>query len=76
MKEPGRSTTRNIILINVKKPAGVCWFFVIAFKIIKLIDETKHDDTLTEALKQDEISHYFLGYTKNEVDKKKLRNKK
>lgn len=33
-------------------------------QLIKLIDETKHDETLTEAQKQDEISLHFLGYTK------------
>ena len=33
-------------------------------QLIKLIDETKHDDSLTEAQKQDEISLHMLGYTK------------
>ena len=33
-------------------------------QLIKLIDETKHDDSLTEAQKQDEISLHFMGYTK------------
>ena len=33
-------------------------------QLIKLIDETKHNDTLTEAQKQDEISLHMLGYTK------------
>ena len=33
-------------------------------QLIKLIDETKHNDTLTEAQKQDEISLHILGYTK------------
>ena len=33
-------------------------------QLIKLIDETKHDDSLTEAQKQDEISLHLLGYTK------------
>ena len=35
-------------------------------QLIKLIDETKHDDSLTEAQKQDEISLHFMGYT-NEI---------
>ncbi|MGO5051468.1 hypothetical protein ACTQ6A_02960 [Lachnospiraceae bacterium LCP25S3_G4] len=34
-------------------------------KLIQLIDQTKHDDTLTEAQKQDEISLHMLGYTKS-----------
>lgn len=33
-------------------------------QLIKLIDETKHNDSLTEAQKQDEISLHMLGYTK------------
>ncbi len=33
-------------------------------QLIKLIDETKKDDSLTEAQKQDEISLHMLGYTK------------
>lgn len=33
-------------------------------QLIRLIDETKHDDSLTEAQKQDEISLHLLGYTK------------
>lgn len=33
-------------------------------QLVKLIDETKHDDTLTEAQKQDEITLHMLGYTK------------
>ena len=33
-------------------------------QLIKLIDETKHNDKLTEAQKQDEISLHMLGYTK------------
>lgn len=33
-------------------------------QLIKLIDETKHNDNLTEAQKQDEISLHMLGYTK------------
>ncbi len=33
-------------------------------QLIKLIDETKHDDSLTEAQKQDEISLHLMGYTK------------
>ncbi len=33
-------------------------------QLIKLIDETKHDDSLSEAQKQDEISLHLLGYTK------------
>ena len=32
--------------------------------LIKLIDETKKDPTLTEAQKQDEISLHMMGYTK------------
>lgn len=33
-------------------------------QLIKLIDETKKDTSLTEAQKQDEISLHMLGYTK------------
>lgn len=33
-------------------------------QLIKLIDETKKNDQLTEAQKQDEISLHFMGYTK------------
>lgn len=33
-------------------------------QLIKLIDETKHNNSLTEAQKQDEISLHMLGYTK------------
>ena len=33
-------------------------------QLIKLIDETKHNEALTEAQKQDEISLHMLGYTK------------
>ena len=33
-------------------------------QLIKLIDETKHNESLTEAQKQDEISLHMLGYTK------------
>ncbi|MDE6957901.1 MAG: hypothetical protein K2O96_07365 [Lachnospiraceae bacterium] len=34
-------------------------------QLIKLIDETKHDDSLTEAQKQDEISLHMMGYVKS-----------
>lgn len=33
-------------------------------QLIKLIDETKKDPTLTESQKQDEISLHMMGYTK------------
>ena len=33
-------------------------------QLIILIDETKKNDQLTEAQKQDEISLHFMGYTK------------
>lgn len=33
-------------------------------QLIKLIDETKRNENLTEAQKQDEISLHMLGYTK------------
>ena len=33
-------------------------------QLIKLIEETKKDDSLTEAQKQDEISLHMMGYTK------------
>lgn len=33
-------------------------------QLIKLIDETKHNDNLTESQKQDEISLHMMGYTK------------
>lgn len=34
-------------------------------QLIRLIEETKHNDTLTEAQKQDEISLHILGYVKS-----------
>ena len=34
-------------------------------QLIKLIDETKHDESLTEAQKQDEISLHMMGYVKS-----------
>ena len=34
-------------------------------QLIQLIDQTKHDDTLTEAQKQDEISLHMLGHVKS-----------
>lgn len=34
-------------------------------QLIRLIDQTKHDDSLTEAQKQDEISLHMLGYVKS-----------
>lgn len=34
-------------------------------QLVRLIDETKHDDTLTEAQKQDEITLHMLGYVKS-----------
>lgn len=34
-------------------------------QLIRLIDQTKHDDTLTEAQKQDEISLHMMGYVKS-----------
>lgn len=33
-------------------------------ELIRLIEQTKHDDTLTEAQKQDEISLHMMGYVK------------
>ena len=33
-------------------------------QLVRLIDETKHNDTLTEQQKQDEITLHMLGYTK------------
>ena len=33
-------------------------------QLIKLIEETKKDKTLTEAQKQDEITLHMMGYTK------------
>lgn len=39
-------------------------------QLIQLIDETKHNEKLTEAQKQDEISLHMMGYVKtctNEV---------
>lgn len=33
-------------------------------QLIQLIEETKKNDSLTEAQKQDEISLHMLGYTK------------
>lgn len=34
-------------------------------QLIKLIDETKHNDKLTEAQKQDEITLHMMGYIKS-----------
>lgn len=34
-------------------------------QLIRLIEETKHNDTLTEVQKQDEISLHMLGYVKS-----------
>lgn len=34
-------------------------------QLIRLIEETKHNDTLTEDQKQDEISLHMLGYVKS-----------
>lgn len=34
-------------------------------QLIQLIDQTKHDDSLTEAQKQDEISLHMMGYMKS-----------
>ena len=34
-------------------------------RLIQLINETKHNETLTEAQKQDEISLHMLGYVKS-----------
>ena len=33
-------------------------------QLIQLIEETKRDESLTEAQKQDEISLHLMGYTK------------
>ena len=33
--------------------------------LIQLIDQTKHDDSLSEAQKQDEISLHMMGYIKS-----------
>lgn len=34
-------------------------------QLIQMIDKTKHDEKLTEAQKQDEISLHLLGYVKS-----------
>ena len=34
-------------------------------QLIQLIDHTKHDESLTEAQKQDEISLHMMGYVKS-----------
>lgn len=34
-------------------------------QLIQLIDQTKRDDSLTEAQKQDEISLHMMGYIKS-----------
>ena len=34
-------------------------------QLIQMIDQTKHDENLTEAQKQDEISLHLLGYVKS-----------
>lgn len=34
-------------------------------ELIRLIEQTKHDNTLTEAQKQDEISLHMMGYVKS-----------
>lgn len=33
-------------------------------QLVRLIDETKHNDALTQQQKQDEITLHMLGYTK------------
>ena len=34
-------------------------------QLIQLIDQTKHDDSLSEAQKQDDISLHMMGYIKS-----------
>ncbi len=34
-------------------------------QLVKLINETKNDDSLTEAQKQDEITLHMMGYIKS-----------
>lgn len=34
-------------------------------QLVQLIDQTKHNDALTEAQKQDEISLHMMGYVKS-----------
>lgn len=34
-------------------------------QLIQLIDQTKHDESLTESQKQDEISLHMMGYIKS-----------
>ena len=34
-------------------------------QLIQLIDQTKHDESLTEAQKQDDISLHMMGYIKS-----------
>ncbi len=34
-------------------------------QLIQLIDQTKHNDALTEAQKQDEIALHMMGYVKS-----------
>lgn len=34
-------------------------------QLIQLINQTKHDESLTEAQKQDEISLHMMGYVKS-----------
>ena len=34
-------------------------------QLILMIDQTKHDESLTEAQKQDEISLHMMGYVKS-----------
>ena len=70
-----REISKCVILINQSKGEGI-WYLELVSEttvemyeemtpqLIKLIDETKHNDNLTEAQKQDEISLHFLGYTK------------
>jgi hypothetical protein len=33
-------------------------------QLVRLIEETKHNDSLTEQQKQDEITLHMMGYTK------------
>ena len=37
----------------------------LTLQLIQLIDQTKHDDSLSEAQKQDEISLHMMGYIKS-----------
>lgn len=52
-------------LSKLVKEATVETYEELTPQLIQLIDQTKHNENLTEAQKQDEISLHMLGYVKS-----------